>query len=160
VASACPVLRFAIADPKQFREREIGEGRIAREFDEARKTGILRKLLRLFFGALIAPDDGGSNDVAVAIEQNRAMHLTGETDAGDVFSGSACVMKGFFDSRCACTPPIDGILFGPTALRRGKGLMVMSAGGGDAALSVHQQGARPASAHVNAEKVFDCRLRM
>jgi hypothetical protein len=142
-------LRFVFADPEQFREREIRERRIAGKLDDARKAKILRELFGLFFRALIAPDNGGTNDVSQTVEENGSMHLSREANRGYVLGCGICVMKRFLYGRCARTPPIERVLLGPTAPRRSERLMLVRAGRGNSPLPVHEQGACAARSHVN-----------
>jgi len=43
----------------------------------------------LRFGALVAPDQSGTNDLVVLVKQDGAMHLAGKSDGGDGFSREA-----------------------------------------------------------------------
>lgn len=52
------------------------------------------------------------------IEQNRAMHLSGEADAADCLSARAELRKGLSDDESACLPPIARVLLRPADLRR------------------------------------------
>jgi hypothetical protein len=113
----------------------------------------------LFFGALITPNDGRANDVARGIQQNRAMHLTGEADTRHVIGTCLCLLHRFF-YRCATSaPPIEWVLFGPAILRRCKGLMLMCAGCDNSASFVNKKRARAGGSNVNAQKEPDDRLR-
>jgi hypothetical protein len=117
------------------------------------------KFSRLFFGALITPNDGWANDVARGVQQNRAVHLTGEADTRHVSGRCLCLLHRFF-YRCATgAPPIDGVLFGPAILWRCKELMLMRARCDDSASFVNEKRARTGGSNVNAQKELDDRLR-
>ena len=159
MTDARPVLRFVFADPEKFGEREIGKRRIASELNDAGEAKDFFKFSRLFFGALITPNDGWANDVARGVQQNRAVHLTGEADARDVIGRCLCLLHRFF-YRCATgAPPIEWVLFGPAILRRCKGLMLMRAGCDDSASFVNEKRACTGGSNVNAQKELDDRLR-
>src|SRR5207302_5046862 len=85
VPHALPVLRFVFADPKNFREREVGERGVAGELNQTLQAKSLGKVVALLFGAHVAPDQRGTNDVSLLIEKDGAMHLAGETQARNVF---------------------------------------------------------------------------
>jgi hypothetical protein len=85
VPDAGPVLGFGLAHPEQLGEREIREWRIAGELDQGVAAKQLFEFVGLRFAALIAPDDGAAHDLIGRVEQDCAVHLAGETDAGNVF---------------------------------------------------------------------------
>ena len=85
VGDALPIFRFSLAHPEKLGEREICERRIAGEADQTFAAEHFFELARLRFAALVAPDDGGADDFVRGIEQDRAVHLSREADAGDVF---------------------------------------------------------------------------
>jgi hypothetical protein len=79
-----PIDRFVFADPEKFREREVWKCRITSELDNAGGAQLLIDLLALRFGADVAPDQRRADNGIVFIEHNGTVHLTGETDAGDI----------------------------------------------------------------------------
>ena len=111
------------------------------------------KLAALRFGAHVAPDQRGAHDVAVLIEHDRAVHLPGETNAGDVFSAQAGLRHRFAHGDAACAPPVFGMLLGPADLRGSKRRVLFGSGRDDAALLVDDQRACSAGANVNTEYV-------
>jgi outer membrane usher protein FimD/PapC len=102
-------------------------------------------------GALVAPDKRGTNNASVFVEQDGAVHLTGKADAGDLFAAEACARKRFANGDAGRLPPVIGMLLGPADLRRGEGLVVRGCGRDNAAVTIDHDGARAASANVNAE---------
>ena len=159
MSDARPVLRFVFADPEKFGEREVGERWVAGELNDAGEAEDFFKFPRLFFGALITPNDGRANDVARGVQQNRAMHLTGEADTRHVIGSYVCLLHRFF-YRCATgAPPIEWVLFGPAILWRCKRLMLMCAGCDDSASFVNEKRTRTGGSNVNAQKELDDRLR-
>ena len=55
--------------------------------DQALSAHLPGKLITLLLGAYIAPDQCGADDAGRFIEHDRAMHLPGETDTGDLIGG-------------------------------------------------------------------------
>ncbi len=117
---ALPVLRLVLANPKQFGKREICQRRIRSEFDQSGGADFVGQLAALFVGPLIAPDNGRTNDCALGVEQNRAVHLPGKTDAGDLIAGNIRSPNGILNGELAGFPPVSRILLGPSGLRRGE----------------------------------------
>jgi hypothetical protein len=78
------------------------------------------------------------------------VHLTGEADAGNVLGAEVRGRESFANRNAGGTPPVFGMLFGPSDLRRGKGLVFFGCGCEQVALFIDDEGARAASAYVNA----------
>ncbi len=72
------------AHPEEFGEGEVGQGGVAGEFDEAGAADGGFEPVALGLGALVAPDEGGAEDLAVGVEHDAAVHLAGEGDGLDV----------------------------------------------------------------------------
>src|SRR4029077_17846853 len=85
--NALPVFRLVLADPQKLRECEIGQSGIAGQLDQAVLADFGGKVMALFFGADVAPDQRGTDDTALLVEQDGAMHLAGKTDASDFLGG-------------------------------------------------------------------------
>ena len=88
-ADALPVFWLVLADPEKFGEREICQRRIASQLNQAGEADGALELFALGFGALVAPDESGSDDFAVFIKEDGAVHLAGKTDGGDGFGCEA-----------------------------------------------------------------------
>jgi hypothetical protein len=86
VCDARPVCRLGLAHPEQFCEREIRERRIAGKLNQPIATKHFLELTALRFAPLITPDNCRSHHFVRGIEQNRAMHLAGKADAGNIGS--------------------------------------------------------------------------
>jgi hypothetical protein len=78
------------------------------------------------------------------------MHLARETDAGDVFAREARASQRFADRNARGAPPVLGLLLGPTNLRSSKGFVIFGGGRDKKAALIDYDGARAASANVNA----------
>src|SRR5712664_1950773 len=152
-ANTFPVSGFVLADPKQFCEREIRQGRIASELNQPFLADFGAQIAALLFGANVAPDQRGADDASLLVEHDRAVHLTGEADAGDFFGAKAGTRDGFANRDAGGTPPVFGVLLGPTDLRRSEGLVFFRRGGDDAAVAINDDGARSSGSNVNPEYV-------
>jgi len=95
-----------------------------------------------FFGADVAPDQGRTNDAALLVEHDRAVHLTGEADAGDFFGSKVGTRDSFANRDAGGTPPVFGVLLGPADLRRIERLVFFGGGRDDAAIAIDDDGAR------------------
>jgi len=78
------------------------------------------------------------------------MHLAGEADACNVVAAQVRAGQSLADRDGAGAPPVFGMLFGPSDLRRGERLVFFGCGCEQAALFVDDKGARAASSYVDA----------
>jgi hypothetical protein len=84
------------------------------------------------------------------IEQNRAVHLSGEADAADCLSARTELRKGLRDGATACFPPIARVLLGPADLRRLKGNVIRRSRCEHFSALVNDKGARSACTDVDS----------
>ena len=77
------------------------------------------------------------------------MHLTGKSDADNFFAAQISLSQRFFYSDAAGSPPIFGMLFGPSKLRRGEPFMIFRGGGNDLAALAQDQSSRAARTDVD-----------
>jgi hypothetical protein len=75
VPYALPVVGFVFADPENFGQREVGQGGIARELNQALEAKSAREIAALLLGAYVAPDERGANDASFFVKKNCAVHL-------------------------------------------------------------------------------------
>jgi hypothetical protein len=107
----------------------------------------------LLFGTDVTPDQRGANDSSLFIEKDCAVHLAGETNAGNV---SACVIRArqrFAHRKASGTPPIFRLLLGPANLWRSKWLVILGSCVDQAAIWIDDDRARAACADVNSQDV-------
>ena len=69
----------------------------------------------LGLGALVAPDEGGAEDLAVGVEHDAAVHLAGEADGFDfgAVTGCAAALRAPAMAFLRGAPPVFGVLLGP-----------------------------------------------
>jgi hypothetical protein len=82
-----PVLRLVLADPQKFGESEICQRGIAGQLDQAIEADGPLEFFGLSFGALIAPNQRGTNDFVVFVKEDGPVHLAGESNGGDGLCG-------------------------------------------------------------------------
>lgn len=109
--------------------------------------------MALFLGANVAPDERRANDVPAFIEKDRAVHLPGEANTGDVFASEVRARKRFAHGDTGGAPPILGLLLGPANLRGGKRLVILRGRRDKATGLIDYDRARAAGADVDSENV-------
>ena len=152
-ANKFPVCGFVLADPKQFGEREIGQCRIAGELNQPLVADFSGQIAALLFGTDVAPDQRGTNDASLLVQHDRAVHLTGQAGASDLFGAKVGTRDGLANCDAGSTPPVFRLLLCPADLRRSEGLMFFGGGGDHAAVAVDDEGARSSGTHVYSEYV-------
>ena len=75
VANAVPVFGFVLANPKDFRECEVRQGRIAGELDQPLQAKSAGEITALFFRANVTPYERGANDTPFLVKKDCAVHL-------------------------------------------------------------------------------------
>ena len=151
VAHAAPDVRLVAADPQQFRQREIGERGIRRQLEQPIAADGVVQPPALGLGALVAPDDRRPQDRAARVEQHRAVHLSGETDARDGIGRDAGLRQDRAQRILRRAPPVGGILLGPRRTRRGKRRVLRRRRAQERAVFSKQQRARAAGADINTQ---------
>ena len=112
----------------------------------------------LLLASNIAPDKRGSNDARMFIQQDRAVHLSGQTDTTDLIAAHSGGGQRFRHGHAARAPPVPGILLRPANLRRCKRFVVFSGGGHDASPGINHEGARTSSADIDSQKIHSVAL--
>ena len=79
-----PDFRFVVAHPKQFGQCEIGQRRIASQLNYFSFANFRIEPVALRLCALVAPNQGRTQDLIVRIQQNRTVHLPGQAHRGNV----------------------------------------------------------------------------
>ena len=126
VGDAGVVCGFVIAHPEDFGSLEPGQSRITRDGEESFSADFLGDFGALCCGTLIVPQQGRADDGVGVVEEDRAVHLTGQADAADVCRVDAT--DDGADCLLGATPPIRGVLFAPERLWGRNGVLGESAG--------------------------------
>jgi hypothetical protein len=87
------------------------------------------------------------------VEHHGAVHLSGETNAGDIIGAEAGFLDRFGNCQTAGSPPVVRMLLGPADLRRGKRGVLLGGGRDDMTLLIDDQRARAAGSNIDAENV-------
>jgi hypothetical protein len=116
-----------------------------------RSADFLRQLAALRIRPDIAPDQCRTHDLVPLVEHDRAVHLPGEADTGNVLRPKARVCQGLRNRDATGPPPVFRLLFGPSDLRGGKRRVFFGCGRDHVALFVQDQCARAARTHINAK---------
>ena len=149
----CVNFGFVFPYPEDFRGGETGHGWITAQRKQPVGPDAAVHFCALLDGALVIPEDGRAQDVTSFIEEDEAMHLPGEADGTDSFSGDASFLQGFADGCNDALPPRFGLLLGPTRLRLLE--FLDNAGSGDEpAGCIQQQRFGGGRADIDAEECF------
>jgi len=143
---------FVIADPEEFGESEVGERGIAGELDEALEADFFVEPVALRLGSLVAPDEGGAENMAAGVKHDAAVHLASEADGLDFPSGDGGGGHDSGDGFTSGAPPVVGVLLGPADVGGVDGGVIAGGGGEDTAFPVDENCACAACAYVDAEK--------
>jgi hypothetical protein len=108
--------------------------------------------LALGGGALVAPEEGLADDVAVFVEEDGAVLLAGEAEAADVVGAGAGGGEDVADGGDGGAPPIGGVLLCPAGAGCVEGVFVGGAGD-DAAGFIYKDGLGSGGSDVNADGV-------
>ena len=152
MSNSLPVLRFVLANPKEFGEREIGKSCIAGEVNESVCPEQVPQFLDLGLCSLIAPDQCRSNNLVAIIEQHGAVHLAGESNAGNFVGSSSASGEGALYSQHRGSPPIPRILFCPSHLRAGERNVLLGAGRDNPAVFIDDECAGAARTNIDPKK--------
>ena len=74
------ISRLMGAHPEQLGEGEVGQRGVAGQLDQPLAADLCLQPVALGLGALIAPDQRGTQDFALCVEHDAAVHLAGEAD--------------------------------------------------------------------------------
>ena len=135
VGDAGEDFRLVVADPEELGEGEVGQGGVGGELDEAGEADFCGEPVALGLGALIGPDEGGAEDLAVGVEHDAAVHLAGEADG---FNGSGVAGDGLGYGLAGGSPPVFGVLLGPADVSGVDGGVVDGVRGYGLAVAVDQ----------------------
>jgi len=99
-----------VAKPEDFGGLKAGECGIAGDFAQSISADPVLDFSAFRRGALIIPEQSGTDDLAIGIEKDCTMHLSGKANAVNGTDGFG--HKGL-KSPAARRPPGLGFLFGP-----------------------------------------------
>ena len=124
---------FVGPHPQQLGERKVGERGVGSQLHQALRPDGFVEIAALGRGALIAPDEGRAQNLIVAIQQHRAVHLAAKPDAGNLRGRDLRIREQFPNRGLAGLPPVVRILLCPPAAWRRKRLVFVDSGRDDRA---------------------------
>ncbi len=154
-AHARPDFRLALAHPEHLRERKAFERRVRHELYQALGPDALGYRATLLVRAQVAPDDRGAQRRVVPVQQNGAVHLSGEPDAGDLFGAHAFGREHRAHRRRARAPPVARVLLGPARVRRGERRVLDGRAGDDTSRLVNHERAAAARPDVDSDELHE-----
>ena len=150
-------LRLVVAHPENLGGRESRQRRVRGDLNQTLRADLLRDFVALGGGALVTPDDGTAQNLAVFIEHDKAVHLAGNTESAHKSRIHAGLIQHGADRVLRGVPPVGGILLGPAVLRLVHGIFDGSGGHGvSVRIEQHRFGA--GRAEVNAKQIFESHL--
>src|SRR5579875_1627649 len=106
-------LRLVIAYPQQLWRGEAGQRRITDILDKLARADLLGDPAALCVAALVGPDDTGTQNAILAIQQHNTVHLAGEAHPAHIRSVHAEASRRHqarANGRRGRLPPVVGIL--------------------------------------------------
>ena len=105
LADPLPGPRLVLAEPEQLRRGEAGQCGVGDHPDQGLAApGPLLDLGALGRGPLVVPEQGGADHPALAVEEDRAVHLPAQADPGDVRRPPARPGQDLADRRSPSRP--------------------------------------------------------
>ncbi len=90
---------FVGPHPQQLGERKVGERGVGSQFHQALRPDGFVEIAALGRRALIAPDEGRAQNLTVAVQQHRAVHLAAKPDAGNLRGRDLQNPRAIFERR-------------------------------------------------------------
>jgi len=106
----------------------------------------------LGLSALVTPDESGTENFAVGVEHDAAVHLAGETDGLDLGTGEFSLGHDSGDGFASGSPPVIRVLFGPADVLRVNICMFAAARGSHFAAAVDQNCPGAACSNIYSEQ--------
>ena len=112
-------LGLVTAQPEELGRGEAGQRTVPRQLDQALEPDALLDLGALEGGALVVPEDRGTDHAPGLVEHDETVHLAREADPGDLAPGRHLGERGL-----GGTQPVAGILLRPARPRGGERVAV------------------------------------
>src|SRR5688572_5039787 len=114
----CEHFGFILFHPQNFRCSETCQRDITSDLNKFFLPNDLMNLITLTLRSLVIPQNGWTQNIARFIEQDKPMHLTGQTDRSEAFPTDARLLQHGLDTRRYRLPPLMRILLRPQWLWR------------------------------------------
>ena len=143
-------LGLVVAHPQNLRGGKACQGGVGGDFNQPLLAHPLGDFLALGGGALVAPDDGAAQQVALLVQHHQAVHLAGDAHRLNLLVGDAALFDNGLDGLAGGVPPVQGVLLGPAVVLLIHGVLHGGAGH-HMALLVEKHGFGAAGAQVDAD---------
>jgi hypothetical protein len=110
---------LVVAQPQQLGRREAGQRAVAGQRDQLSEPDGGLDLLALGLGALIVPQDRGTQHAVFGVQRDQPVHLAAQADAGGVADGRGQLGQDGLGG----APPVPGVLLRPAGARGGQGVL-------------------------------------
>ena len=104
-------VRLVVPYPQDLCGSPAGERRVSGDLHQLFSAHNTVHFVHFRSGALVAPDDGLPQDVVVLVQHDQTVHLSGNTDALDLFLGHAALGHNGLDGADHGILPVRRILF-------------------------------------------------
>ena len=141
--------RLMIAHPENFRGGEARQRGIGGDLDQPLRAHALGDLVALRLCALIAPNDGGAQHLALLVQHDQTVHLARNAQRNDLRRVHGAFAQHRADGGDRRVPPIGRILLRPAVLRLIHRILHRG-GGHDRAALIEQDGFGARGSKVNA----------
>ena len=146
------ILRLVVPQPEDLWGGEAGQGRVGDHADKGLAPA--RTALDLFAlggGPLVVPEDRAADHFAIAVEEDRAMHLAGKADRLDIARLELGRLDHAADGGDGRLPPVVRVLFAPKRFGMVEWIGLQG-GSEDVARGVDGQGFGARRADVDAQE--------
>ena len=145
-------LRLMIAHPENFGRSTASQRGVCCDFDQTLCADFFGNFRALRSGSLVAPDDGTAQDLAVFIEHDKTVHLSGQADALDILGRNAGLLHDGADGPERRIAPVSRFLLCVAVFGLIKGILD-GVGGDDLAGLIKQYGLGAAGTEVYADNI-------
>ena len=94
LADPVEILLFVFPHPQYFGGGKAGEGDVGRPFGQLPAAHLLVEVVHFLLGAPVVPEDGGTDDPVLVVQDHQAVHLSAGADAPDLGSVKALQKLG------------------------------------------------------------------
>ena len=109
--------RLIVAHPEDLGRGKAGQGGICGDLDQSLPADLLRDLLALLRGTLIAPEDRLAQHFSCLVEHDKAVHLPGKADTRDICVVYSALLHNILNGAGNRIPPVVRVLLRPAVLR-------------------------------------------
>ena len=112
-----PDFRLILLYPQDFTGGEARECGIGGNRNQALTADAGCDFIALILSPSVAPENGGTQNLAIFIQQYKAMHLAADAKRGNVLCGNAALFNDLRNRLGTCMPPGFRLLLGPAVFR-------------------------------------------